>query len=90
MEMEDSWQKSNSVKKQLFVKNHFSDHEIILSDIIPGKDGQPDIVISQERMKLKAGDVPCIFKDLLSYLSSTLVSFRESPDSKKKETVSKK
>ena len=39
--------------------------------ILPGKNGDPDIVISCKRIKLKADTVPLIFPNLPNYLSDS-------------------
>ena len=64
---------------------HFKESDIIRNDILPGKNGGPDVVIPRKRLKLKSDAVPSIFPNLPSYLSDNKVStVRASPSTRKR------
>ena len=53
---------------------HFQECDIIKYDILPGKNGDPDLKIPQKKFALQKDAFPCIFPNLCSYLS-TLTTF---------------
>ena len=64
---------------------HFRESDIIKNDILPGKDGQPDILVPRKKFTLQKNAVPQIFPNLPSYLSSKNNSApRPSPSKRRK------
>ena len=64
---------------------HFRESDIIKNDILPGKDGQPDILVPRKKFTLQKNAVPQIFPYLPSYLSSKNNSApRPSPSKRRK------
>ena len=48
---------------------HFNDQDVVKEDILPGRDGNPDIVIPRTKFQPRKGAVSCIFSNVPSYLS---------------------
>jgi len=66
---------------------HFHDSDIIRNDLLPGKDGKPDILIPRNKPALRKDAVPCIFPNLPSYLSMSTDSVHRSSPSKCRKKV---
>ena len=60
----------NTHRLQLCMK-HFYDNDALKKDILPDRDGSTDkdIVISRNKFQLKKEAVPCIFPNLVSFVS---------------------
>ena len=61
---------------------HFQECDIIKYDILPRKNGDPDVKIPQKKFALQKDVFPCIFPNLCSYLSASTTSVRCSSPSK--------
>ena len=64
---------------------HFKEEDIVRNDILPGKNGEPDIIIPRKRLKLKSDAVPSLFPNLPAYLSDTQPATRASPSKRKRK-----
>ena len=47
---------------------HFRESDIIKNNILPGKDGQPDILVPRKKFTLQKNAVPQIFPNLPSFV----------------------
>ena len=76
-------QEGPNVSKYTVVRiKHFQECNITKYDLLPGKNGDPDVKISQKNCTSKDA-FPCIFPNLCSYLSTSTTSVRSSSPSKR-------
>ena len=48
-------------KQTVVCKKHFIPSDIIREDVIPGKNGEPDVVVQRKKPALRKTAIPCIF-----------------------------
>lgn len=71
-------------KHTVVCPKHFHDSDVIKADLLPGANGEPDIVIPRKRFKLKNGAIPSVFPNLPVYLSETKPKPRASPSKRRR------
>ena len=64
---------------------HFQECDIIKYDILPGKNGDPDVKIPRKKFALRKDAFSCIFPNLCSYLSALTTSVRRSSLTKRRK-----
>ena len=87
MVKKNSSSQSESVKTQVVCKKHFRESDVIKNDVLPGKHGKPDTLISRKKFALQKDAAPCIFPNLSSYLYSSTGSVRRCSPSKRRKKI---